>query len=90
MNATLPPSPETLRAALLELLLQVAPDVEPSAVRPGVDFRQQFDFDSMDVFRFAVAVHERFGLDIPEQDYRELLSLDRGVSYLQRRFGASA
>jgi acyl carrier protein len=90
MNATLPRSPETLRAALLELLVQVAPDVEPSAVRPGVEFRQQFDFDSMDVFRLAVAVHERFGLDIPEQDYRELLSLDRGVSYLQRRLGASA
>jgi acyl carrier protein len=73
---------QELRAALLELLTRVAPDIDPAAVRPDVEYRDQFDFDSMDLFHLAVAIHERFGVDVPENQYRELLSLDRGTAYL--------
>lgn len=73
-----------LEARILELLAQVAPDVDPGSVQPEVDFRDQFDFDSMDVFNFAAAIHGALGVDVPERDYRELSSLSKCVAYLSR------
>ncbi len=73
----------SLPAQLLELLAGVAPDVDPATVRPDVAFRDQFDFDSMDLLNFATAIHERFGIDVPERDYRRLASVDTCVAYLR-------
>jgi acyl carrier protein len=77
-----------LRARILELLTEVAPDVDPAAVRPAEDFRQQFDFDSMDLFSFATAIHASFGIDIPERDYRELASLEKCAAYVETQLRA--
>jgi len=79
-----------LRARILELLVDVAPDVDPAAVRPVEDFRQQFDFDSMDLFSFATAIHAAFGIDIPERDYRQLASLEKCATYVESRLRAQA
>jgi acyl carrier protein len=77
-----------LGAQILALLVEVAPDVDPAKVRPAEDFRQQFDFDSMDVFSFATALHAKFGIDIAERDYRELASLEKCVAYVAARLRA--
>ena len=76
---------EDLSARVLELLVSVAPDVDPDAVRPDEAFRDQFDFDSMDTLNFAIALHGAFGVDVPETDYAELASLAKCVRYLERR-----
>ncbi len=78
-------TPEALRERLLDLLTGVAPDVARDSVEPGVDFRDQFDFDSMDTLNLAVAIHEALGVDVPETDYARLSSLDKCVAYLQPR-----
>lgn len=77
-----------LRQRILELLAGVAPDVDPATLNPGVEFREQFEFDSMDLFNFAAAVHQHFGIDIPEKDYRQLAALDRCMRYLRGRLAA--
>ncbi len=79
----------TLKTRVLELLVGVAPDVDPASVRADRDFRDQFDFDSMDQFNFAIAVHEAFGIDIPERDYRQLTGLDKCVTYLRSRLSSA-
>jgi acyl carrier protein len=73
MNAATPGA--AVRARVLELLAGVAPDVDTTRVRDDVELREQFDFDSMDLFNFATALHAEYGLDIPERDYRQLLRL---------------
>ncbi len=70
---------------VLELLTAIAPDVEANSVIPGVAFRDQFDFDSMDTLNFAIALHREFGVDVPETDYAHLASLDQCVAYLAER-----
>lgn len=76
---------EELRSRLVELLTGVAPDVDPADLLPGVDFREQFDFDSMDTLNFAIAIHQALGVDVPETDYAKLRSLDECIAYLTPR-----
>jgi len=76
---------EELARRLLELLTAIAPDVEAESVIPGVAFRDQFDFDSMDTLNFAIALHRELGVDVPETDYAHLASLDQCVAYLAQR-----
>jgi acyl carrier protein len=76
---------EQLAARVLELVTSIAPDVDPAEVIAGVDFRDQFDFDSMDTLNFAVALHRELGVDVPESDYAQLASLDKCVDYLLPR-----
>lgn len=78
---------DELKVRLVELLTGVAPDVDPASLLPGVDFRDQFDFDSMDTLNFAIAIHESLGVNVPETDYAKLASLDKCVAYLEPRLG---
>lgn len=73
---------DELASRLLALLNEIAPDVDPATVIPGVDFRDQFDFDSMDTLNFAVALHRELGIDVPEAEYSRLASLDKCIAYL--------
>ena len=78
------PTTESLRAAALEALLDVAPDVDASSLDGARPFRDQFDFDSMDQLNFVIGLHSRLGVDVPETDYPQLASLDGCVAYLAR------
>ena len=73
---------EDLAAKVLALVTEIAPDVDPASVIAGVDFRDQFDFDSMDTLNFAIALHRELGVEVPEAEYSRLASLDKCVAYL--------
>ncbi len=76
---------EELARRVLALVTEIAPDVEATTVIPGIDFRDQFDFDSMDTLNFAIAIHRELGVEVPETEYARLASLDKCVEYLQPR-----
>ena len=76
---------EELAKRILDLLTGIAPDVEASSVIPGIDFRDQFDFDSMDTLNFAIALHMELGVEVPEADYAQLASLEKCLAYLAPR-----
>jgi acyl carrier protein len=76
-----------LASRVLSLVTEIAPDVDAATVIPGIDFRDQFDFDSMDTLNFAIALHRELGVDVPETDYAQLASLDKCVAYLLPRIG---
>ena len=75
-------NPADIEQRVLDLFLQVAPDVEPAKLRRDVPFRDQFDFDSMDTLNFAISLHETFGVDVPETEYRQLASLASAKAYV--------
>jgi acyl carrier protein len=76
---------EKLTRRLLALLTEVAPDIDPATVRLDRDFRDQFDFDSMDLFNFATSIVQAFGVDVAEKDYRRLLSIEKAAEYLRNK-----
>ena len=76
---------EEIRAAVLRVLGEIAPEADLASLAPDVDLRQQLDLDSMDVLNFVVGVHVALGVDIPEADYAQFETLAGGVDYLAQR-----
>jgi acyl carrier protein len=79
-----------VRAVVLDVLGEVAPEARAVEIRPEVNFREQFDFDSLDFLNFAIGLHQRLGVEIPEVDYPKLSCLDGCVAYLAPRLAADA
>jgi acyl carrier protein len=41
----------------------------------------------MDVLNLVIALHKRTGIDIPEVDYGNLITIDGAVAYLSAKSG---
>jgi acyl carrier protein len=76
---------EDLKGIVLDTMTAIAPEIDVATVDLGANLREQFDFDSMDFLNFVIALHERLNVEIPEADYRELVSVDGAVNYLKSR-----
>lgn len=57
-------------------------------IAPERPLREQIDIDSFDFLNFIIHLHETLGIDIPEKDYAELLTLNSAIEYLMRRYAA--
>ena len=83
--------PNDIPARVLALLTAIAPDIDPASVDPELDFRDQFDFDSMDSLHLATAISEQFNIAIDEKDYSRLASLHKACDYVRGKLaGAQA
>jgi acyl carrier protein len=78
-------TPEQIRTVFFDVLGAIAPETDPATIDPGKPLREQVDLDSMDWLNVIIRLHEVLGVDIPEQDYSELQTLNSTVSYLARR-----
>ncbi len=76
---------EEIRTLVVGQLRQIAPEIDVSQIDFAIDLREQVDFDSMDILNLVVAIHEATGVDIPEADYPQMVSLDGCVGYLRSR-----
>ena len=76
---------QALREIVLATLCRIAPEVVAGELQSHVPLRDQVDLDSMDWLNFLVALHGRLGVDIPEADYRKLVTLDDLCAYLAAR-----
>jgi acyl carrier protein len=73
---------EEIRTRVLEVLARIAPELDPAELAPEANLRDQLDVDSMDFLNFVIGLHKAFGVEVPETDYRRLLTLDDCVAYL--------
>jgi acyl carrier protein len=73
---------EEIRNTILRILGEIAPEIDLADVKPDVDFRDQFDLDSMDLLNFVVAVDQELGVEIPESEYARLSTLDKLAGYV--------
>jgi len=76
---------EEVRATVLHVLGDIAPEADLATLQPGVPFRDQLDLDSMDLLNVVVGLHAALGVDIPETDYPRLATLDACVEYIATR-----
>lgn len=77
-----------VRAEIVEVIRAVAPESDPGAIDPAADLREALDIDSMDFLNIVIGVHEALGVDIPERDYPQVMSLGGMVDYVRARLPA--
>ncbi|MEM1429880.1 MAG: phosphopantetheine-binding protein [Pseudomonadota bacterium] len=73
---------EELRAAFLEELLSIAPDLDGETIADDDHIQDDLELDSMDVLNLVTALHERFGVDIAESEYPQIATAALATAYL--------
>lgn len=73
---------DEIRATVLRILGEIAPEADLRQLKPDVNFRDQLDVDSMDFLNFVIALDEELHLTIPESAYPKLFSLNSAVEFL--------
>jgi acyl carrier protein len=76
---------DQIKKVALELIGQIAPEVDIENLDPADRLRNQFDFDSVDFMNFAVALQTHLKVAIPEEDYPQLATLNGCIAYLKSK-----
>ena len=88
-------SPNTLtkddcKKLVIDIISDIAPDEDLSAIRSEVRLRDQLELDSMDFLDIVMELRKRHGIEVPEADYGQLASLESCAEYLTPKFTAKA
>ena len=76
---------DDIREAIVEILSDIAPDEDLSELKEDVAFRDQLELDSMDFLDIVMELRKRYRIQIPEEEYTELASMNSTVTYLEPR-----
>ena len=78
-------SPAEIRAKVIEILADILPDDDLSQLNDDVPLREQVELDSMDFLDIVMELRKRYRVQIPEEDYPHLRSMQSTVAYLEPR-----
>lgn len=78
-------TPADIKAALIEELHAIAPEIDPDVIDPDDDLREAYEIDSIDFLTLVTALNQRLGIDVPEADYPHLTSIGQAIAYLDAR-----
>lgn len=73
---------QAARAAVVNAMGKVAPDVDMAAVDEVSRLRQDLELDSLDFLRIVETIDADTGIDIPERDYPSVATVRGLVEYL--------
>lgn len=81
---------DDIKQIVLDIIAEIAPDEDLGDVKPEVRLRDQLDLDSMDFLDIVMELRKQHGIEVPEDDYPQLASLDSCANYLLPKFEAKA
>ena len=76
---------DDIKETILDILSDIAPDDDLGALKDDVAFREQLQLDSMDFLDIVMELRKRYRVQIPEEDYLHLRSMQSTVEYLEPR-----
>ena len=76
-----------LKRIIFDGLRKIAPESEPETLAPDVNVRKTLDIDSYDFLNFLIGLSEKLGIEVPEEDYGKIRSLEELLTYLSERIG---
>ncbi len=73
---------EEIVLAIVDIIKTIAPDEDVSNLNPDERLRDQIELDSMDFLDIVMELRKLYSIQVPEEDYKELASLNGCVQYL--------
>ena len=78
----MPATQEEIIAGLAEIIEEVT-GIEPSEVTPEKSFVDDLDIDSLSMVEIAVAAQDKFGVEIPDDELKNLRTVKDVIGYVQ-------
>lgn len=75
-----------VRQIVLDIISDIAPDEDVSSLDDTKSLREQLDLDSMDFLDIVMELRKRHKVEVPQEDYPKLATLESCVSYLSPKF----
>ena len=75
-------APSDIRQVILDILERIAPDEDLTNLDDEIPFREQMELDSMDFLDIVMELRKRYRVQIPEEDYPQLVTMASTVTYL--------
>ena len=77
------------RQTILDAIERIAPDVDASTLPDDVDFREEAELDSMDFLSVLNTIQDATGIEVPEIDYAQIMTISQFTEYLTARLAGS-
>ena len=74
---------DKIKDLILDFIADIDDEADFDTLKSDQPLRDQLDLDSMDFLDIVMELRKRHQLQIPEEDYPELASLDSCVNYLE-------
>jgi len=75
-------APAEIRQVIIDILAKIAPDEDLSNLDDTKPFREQMELDSMDFLDIVMELRKAYRIQIPEEDYHHLVTMQSTVDYL--------
>jgi len=59
--------------------------IDEKDIKPGASFTEDLGADSLDLVELMMALEEKFGIEIPDEDARELVTVQDVIDYLKSK-----
>ena len=80
---------QEILAGLGEIVEEIA-GVPADEVTPSKSFVDDLDIDSLSMVEIAVAAQDKFGVEIPDDELKDLATVQDVVTYVAKNSGGSA
>ena len=80
---------QEILAGLGEIVEEIA-GVPAGEVTPSKSFVDDLDIDSLSMVEIAVAAQDKFGVEIPDEQLKDLTTVQDVVNYVTKNAGGSA
>ena len=75
------------REEILTKIQEITADrlgVDETDVTPEASFREDLEADSLDLVELIMEREEQFGMEIPDEDYEKITTVEEAVDYVQQ------
>ncbi len=76
-------TPDDIKDVLIEIIEDIDEDADFDRLDPEKPLRDQLELDSMDFLDIVMELRKRYQLQIPEEDYPQLATLNSCIAYLE-------
>lgn len=75
-----------VRQIVIDIISDIAPDEDVTNLDDKISLREQLDLDSMDFLDIVMELRKRHKVEVPQEDYPKLATLESCVTYLSPKF----
>jgi acyl carrier protein len=80
---------QEILAGLGEIIEEIA-GVPADEVTPGKSFADDLDIDSLSMVEIAVAAQDKFGVEIPDDQLKDLVTVQDVINFVAKSAGSTA